>query len=76
MAKRISDHPAQRDGAEIVYSDERAELFETGGGVKKALPLLGPILSSSAMGIFSGRKMPISWLRYARALMRRAWMPC
>ncbi|GIR46246.1 MAG: hypothetical protein CM15mP55_2220 [Hyphomicrobiales bacterium] len=75
-AERISDHLAQRDGAEIVYSDERTELLETGGGVKKALPLLGPILSSSAMGIFSGRKMPISWLRYARALMRRAWTPC
>lgn len=41
-AERISDHLAQRDGAEIVYSDERTELLETGGGVKKALPLLGP----------------------------------
>ena len=43
-AERISDHLAQRDGAEIVYSDERTELLETGGGVKKAFALLGPIL--------------------------------
>lgn len=42
-ADRISAHLAQRGGGvEIVYSDERARLLETGGGVKKALPLLGP----------------------------------
>ena len=41
-AEWISNHLAQRGGVEIVYSDERAELLETGGGVKKALPLLGP----------------------------------
>ena len=41
-AEWISNHLAQRGGVEIVYSDERTELLETGGGVKKALPLLGP----------------------------------
>ena len=40
-ADRITGHLAQRDGVEIVFSDERARLLETGGGVKKALPLLG-----------------------------------
>lgn len=36
----------RRAGPEIIISDERAELLETGGGVVKAMPLLGddPIL--------------------------------
>ncbi len=42
-AERISTHLATRTSdSDIVYSDERAALLETGGGVKKALPLLGP----------------------------------
>jgi len=32
---------ARTTGPEIIISDERAELLETGGGVVKALPLLG-----------------------------------
>ena len=37
---------ARTSGPEIIISDERAELLETGGGVVKALPLLGddPVL--------------------------------
>ncbi|MEM7239865.1 MAG: nucleotidyltransferase family protein, partial [Pseudomonadota bacterium] len=31
-----------RDNPEIAFSDEAARLLETGGGVRKALPLLGP----------------------------------
>ena len=30
----------------------------------------------SAMGTFSGRKMPIFWPHCARSLMRAAWMRC
>lgn len=43
FAERLESHlAARKDGPEILISDERAELLETGGGLKKAGPLLGP----------------------------------
>lgn len=43
FADRLEHHLAALGrGPEIVISDERAELLETGGGLKKAAPLLGP----------------------------------
>ena len=42
FADRLERHLAARErGPKIVISDERAELLETGGGLKKAHPLLG-----------------------------------
>lgn len=41
FAERLESHLAGRDQPRIVISDERAELLETGGGLKKARPLLG-----------------------------------
>ena len=42
FADRLEGHLAARGrGPEIIISDERAELLETGGGLKKAGPLLG-----------------------------------
>jgi MurNAc alpha-1-phosphate uridylyltransferase len=41
LAAQIERHVAGRAQPRITISDERAELLETGGGVKKALPLLG-----------------------------------
>ena len=42
FADRLETHLAERSrGPEIVISDERVELLETGGGLKKAQPLLG-----------------------------------
>jgi len=42
FAERLKSHlMARQDGPEIVISDERAELLETGGGLKKAAALLG-----------------------------------
>jgi len=42
FADRLEGHLATRGrGPEIIISDERAELLETGGGLKKAQPLLG-----------------------------------
>lgn len=41
FADRLESHLAARSRPAIVISDERAELLETGGGLKKARPLLG-----------------------------------
>ncbi|HEV7353515.1 MAG TPA: nucleotidyltransferase family protein [Brevundimonas sp.] len=41
FADRLEGHLAGRAAPRIVISDERAELLETGGGLKKARPLLG-----------------------------------
>jgi N-acetyl-alpha-D-muramate 1-phosphate uridylyltransferase len=41
LADQIEAHVANRQAPQITISDERAALLETGGGVKKALPLLG-----------------------------------
>ena len=42
FAERLESHLAARSGGpEILISDERAELLETGGGLKKAAALLG-----------------------------------
>jgi N-acetyl-alpha-D-muramate 1-phosphate uridylyltransferase len=42
FADRLEAHLAGRKAPKIIISDERAEVLETGGGLKKALPLLGP----------------------------------
>lgn len=41
LADRIEDHLAGVEGLAIAVSDERDALLETGGGVRRALPLLG-----------------------------------
>ena len=41
LADMIEAHLKSRTDIEIIISDERAEVLETGGGVIKALPLLG-----------------------------------
>jgi len=41
FADRLESHLAARTRPTIQISDERAELLETGGGLKKARPLLG-----------------------------------
>ena len=61
---------SRKDAPEIIISDERAELLETGGGVIKALPLLGkaPILICNIDAV---------WIEFASALasLMKAWDP-
>jgi MurNAc alpha-1-phosphate uridylyltransferase len=42
LADKLESHLSQRKRPQIVISDERGAVLETGGGVVKALPLLGP----------------------------------
>jgi N-acetyl-alpha-D-muramate 1-phosphate uridylyltransferase len=41
LADQIEAHLATRRRPEIIISDERASLLDQGGGIKRALPLLG-----------------------------------
>ena len=58
FADRLESHLAARGrGPEIIISDERAELLETGGGLKKARPLLGddPIFVANIDSVWTDR---------------------
>ena len=41
LADQIEAHLATRRAPQIVISDERAKLLDQGGGIKRALPLIG-----------------------------------
>lgn len=41
LPDQLEAHCARYPGLDITISDERSDLLETGGGIKKALPLLG-----------------------------------
>jgi N-acetyl-alpha-D-muramate 1-phosphate uridylyltransferase len=57
FADRLEAHLAQRTGPRIVISDERAELLETGGGLKKAHALLGddPVFVANIDSVWTDR---------------------
>jgi len=70
FADRLESHLKARTDVEIVISDERAELLETGGGVKHARALLGddPVWVANIDSV---------WLDDGDALvdLARAWDP-
>lgn len=71
LAWQVEARLADRSQPRITISDERAELLETGGGVKKALPLLGAApffhVNSDALWRETGRP--------AMQAMVEAWEP-
>ena len=63
LGQQVVDHLAGRD---VLISDEREALLETGGGLKKALPLLGrgPVLTLNPDVLWTGPN-PVAALRAA-----------
>lgn len=61
FAERLESHLAARPhGPEILISDERAELLETGGGLKKAAALLGsdPVFVANIDSVWTDNGAP------------------
>ena len=72
FAGQLEEHLQRRRGpAEILISDERGQLLETGGGVKKARPLLGddPIWVANSDYVWIERGPP------ALQMLAQAWDP-
>jgi len=57
LEAHLRDYARHTPTQEILISDERAELLETGGGLKKAQPLIGeePFFCLNTDAIFQGR---------------------
>jgi MurNAc alpha-1-phosphate uridylyltransferase len=69
LAEQIEDWAGRQHSPRIVISDERAELLDTGGGIARALPLLGDapffVLNSDSFWLEDGEP--------ALTRLRKAW---
>lgn len=56
LGQMIRDHLAARASPEIRFSDEQPEILETGGGIVRALPLLGagPFYAVNSDAVWAG----------------------
>lgn len=71
LADQIIAHVQDRKAPQLVISDERAQLLDQGGGIKQALPLLGP-------GPFLVCNTDAFWIGETAPVLRelgRAWDP-
>ncbi|RMF35689.1 MAG: nucleotidyltransferase family protein [Alphaproteobacteria bacterium] len=59
-AGMIRRHLAGRDRPEIAFSEERPAILDTGGGMRKALPLLhgDPVLGLNSDAVWQGNPLP------------------
>ncbi len=71
FADRLEDHLRRRTRPRIVISNEREQLLETGGGLKKARALLGedPIWAANIDSVWTEGSTP------ALTALARAWDP-
>lgn len=72
LADTIEAHlRSRKDGIDYVISDERAKLLETGGGLVKALPLLGdaPFICANSDNLW------VDGPQDTLAMMQRVWDP-
>ncbi len=71
FAERLESHLARRERPQVVISDEREELLETGGGLKKARALVGddPVFVANIDSVWTEPTLP------AAEILRRAWDP-
>lgn len=68
LADKIEEHLAGRKRPRIVISNEREELLDTGGGIRKALPLLGDgpfILRNADSFWLEGVQPNLRWMTHA-----------
>jgi MurNAc alpha-1-phosphate uridylyltransferase len=65
LGHRIEEHLAGRRAPRIVFSDERDSLLDTGGGIRRALPLIGDepfLLRNSDSFWLEGVRPNLRWL--------------